>query len=73
MCFEFPYNKNNQGRPRGGGGGVVEYQTTQNIPSNIPKITLKLVWNAKIKKNAVHFVGNTLYPILSIKILCTWN
>ena len=27
----------------GGGGGVVEYQNTQNKPSNIPKIILKLV------------------------------
>ena len=41
-----------QGRPEGG----VEYQNTRNKPSNIPKITLKLVSSTKIKKTTVYFI-----------------
>ena len=41
-----------EGRPI----GEVEYQNTRNKHSNIPKIILKLVYNAKIKKSTVYFI-----------------
>ena len=45
-----------QGRPGGGGAGVVEYENTPNKRSNTSKITLKLVKNIKIKKNTLYFI-----------------
>ena len=35
---------------------IVEYQNTQNKPSNIPKTILKIVKNTKIKKTTICFI-----------------